>query len=441
MSTIQIDFKKKVRPRLIHVAGGVYQYRSSRGDETLNYSFYERPVVNGRQTVRKLASTTLAYAKKEVADKRSKHSLAKIGLAIDPYKAVQQSAPVGELIDFYMQSNCPKRNEQARAGAQLTEEKRRLDHLRKFFGNRPWDKLNLEDSREYHRHRKALVTRGKGGDRTVDIELVTLSNVLRWANRNERRTGVSRNPFAHDRIQFCQAESIRHCREVQPASGDELHSLARFLFGNPKSEVLGWQLLFEAFIGQRTHETLKLRTDATARYQPGFIEGNHLWLFDSKTHKGTFPYIEIHSALKQCLAAHKQWLENRYLFSSSRGDETLDNRSGTRWYFPGTRDPKQPVDKSSLTHALARACKAMSLAHRSSHGLRSFHVNVLRSQGKTDAEIALRIGHRSGGRLIIDVYGEILPMKLSFMPKTTDPAWTVFDPSASQKPVQLDLGI
>jgi integrase len=427
MSTLQVDFQKKLRPRLVHIEGGVYQYRQP-GDTSdapaKHAGFYERPILNGKQSVRKLQSTTLRKAKIEVGEKRSQQGLAKIGLAHDPYRAVQRAALVGELIDFYIECKCPRRNEQVRTGPEFDGEKRRLDHLRKFFGNRSADKTTIEDSRDYHHYRKQQIKRGPG-DRSVMVELATLSNVFRWALRNQRRTGIASNPIEHGRIQFCRSETVRHCREVQPASGDELHDLARFLFGNPRSEVLGWQALFEAFIGQRTKEILRLRTDATERYQPGFVEGRHLWLHDSKTHKGTFPYVEIHAALRDCLAAFQIWRQSHL--------------SRSPWYFPSLHDPGKPADPTSLTHALGRACKAMGIAHRTSHGLRSYYVNVLRSQGKSDAEIALRIGHRTGGKLIVEVYGEILPVKLSFMPKDGPPAWSIFAPAASQKPVQLEL--
>jgi hypothetical protein len=65
-------------------------------------------------------------------------------------------------------------------------------------------------------------------------------------------------------------------------------------------------------------------------------------------------------------------------------------------------------------------------------------VNVLRSQGKTDGEIALRIGQRTGGKLIVDVYGEILPYKIAWRPETGQPAWTHWTAPAA---TQLELAL
>jgi integrase len=437
MSTIQVDFQKRSRPRLVHVESGVYQYQGAALDNGRSNAprwsnaarWYERPMIGGKQSVRKLASTTLGKAKQEVARKRTEQARAKIGLALDPYAQVEAKQTISQLAVFYQECGCPQRSEAKREGKQLIEEKKRVAHLIDFFGARPWDKITLEDCRSFHGYRLKQITGGKG-HRTVDMELVALSAIYRWAVRSGRRTGVTSNPVAHDRMTFCLPETVRHCRELQPASGDELHNLARFLFSSERSEVLGWQLLFEAMIGHRTHEILKLRKDASASYQPGFVESSHLWLYNSKTKKGTFPYIKIHAALRDCLAGFDKWHQERFT-----------GKKESSWYFPSPEDPKKCVGPAALTHALRRICPALGIPHRTSHGLRSFYVNVLRSGGLSDAEIALRIGHRSGGRLIIDVYGEILPTKLHWLPKEGEPAWSIFDPKSEQRPVQLDLGI
>jgi hypothetical protein len=42
-----------------------------------------------------------------------------------------------------------------------------------------------------------------------------------------------------------------------PDDADELHAIASLLFGNPHSQVLGFQMLFEIYTGLRTSEILK----------------------------------------------------------------------------------------------------------------------------------------------------------------------------------------
>jgi len=41
-----------------------------------------------------------------------------------------------------------------------------------------------------------------------------------------------------------------------------MHTVAGLLFEDKRSEVIGWQFLWENFFGMRTGETLALRRDA-----------------------------------------------------------------------------------------------------------------------------------------------------------------------------------
>lgn len=414
---IQINFKKRSYKSL---GGGLY-YRES------DATYWERPMIEGRRTIRKLKARTAKAARLRLGNMRDRQAKAEIGHALDPYKQ-NRTETLRDLADFYLAAECPKRDLTARAGVQLTEEKHRVEKLVEYFGRQPWTALSLEDCRLYHHFRLKNIKRKDSGHRTVDLELQCLSSIFRWAQRNQKRTGVTSNPFLHERPRFQSAHQVRHCRDLMPASGDELHLIALTLFQCEQSQVLGWQALLEAFIGQRTHEILKLRWDAKNEKEPGYIRDNHLFLFRSKTSKGTFPYIEIHPALGQALTALKRWHDLEYRNSP--------------WFFPSpTQRGTNHVDTKSLTKALKRVCRILKLPHRTSHGLRSFFVNVLRSDRDkenrprlTDAEIALRIGQKTG-KLIVDTYGEILPYKLSWLPEKHPPAWIAF----LDQPLQLDL--
>lgn len=446
---VQVDFSRDRRLSLKGLGRGVYAYprpcpkcavlvdpadrKCPKCDATApEVVYWERPCVDGRQTTRRLKSTTLRHAQLEVGKNRSDQALAKIGRAVDPY-AHAGVATVDELADIYVTAGCPKRNEQARAGKQLDEEKRRVNNLKRHLGTKIWTKLSLEDLREYHRARLVEIGGRRGdhvvrGDRAVDLEEACLSSMLRWAARNSRATGVTHNPIGSDRPRHRRAEQIRHCRECMPANAAELHALAGALFDEPKSESLGWLVLLEALIGQRVSELLHLRMDAQTEKEPGFISGRHLWLYRSQTHKGTFPYADIHAALKDCLAAHRVWHQQRFPTSP--------------WYFPSrVGHGAAAVESGSLSHALRRICPALGQPLRTSHGLRSYFVNVLRSQSKTDAEIALRIGHKSGGKLIVEVYGEILPYKLGWLPENGEPAWSIWTPGQKAKVQQMELSL
>jgi integrase len=178
-------------------------------------------------------------------------------------------------------------------------------------------------------------------------------------------------------------------------------------------------------IGQRSHEILRLRTNAKNQYEPGFIEKKCLYLFRSSSSKGTYPYAEIRAELRQCLDAHQNWLRIRY-------------PNGTPWYFPSPENARKPLGPSALTHGLARITKELGLPHRTSHGCgRAYFINCLRTDRKadgthryTDGEIALRVGQETQGKLISSVYGKIPPYQLTFVPESSPPAWARWLPAA-----------
>lgn len=394
--------------------------------------FYERPFVHGRQTWRLLKSSTPKAAHLELMDNRSKQALARVGRATDPYRA-EAGMTMAQLFDFYEASGCPRKNRSSeRAAKSLKAELTSIASLRGFWQSKRFSDITLQDCGEYHTWRVSRITRNTG-DSMVDRELVTLSNVFRWAMRNARKTGVKYNPIAVERERFKDPRTVRHCREFQPADASELHFLAARLFERHDSEVLGWQYLFEAFCGSRSHEILRLRMDAKLPYQPGFIQGEFsglkpinypelprqaiepgtplLFLYDSQTSKGTFPFIPVHRALGELLTAFRSWHRRRY--------------PKNPWYFPG-RGKGTCIAPQSLGHALRRICALHKLPHRTSHGARSYFVNVLRSRGVPDGEIALMIGQKTQGKLIIEVYGRIPTHHLAWLPESQPTAWNIF---------------
>jgi len=353
-------------------------------------------------------------AKKELADLKAMVARSEAGLGVSPFVPVQEKT-VAAICDFYLAAGCPKRKGKPREGKQLAEEIRRVENVKRHIGERNVERLSAEDCDDYAKARKLEIQRKKKfeGDRAIDLELAAFSGALRHARRNPKKTGVRINPLA-DRPRYRDSAEVVHCRDLQPRNGDELHRLARFFFDTEESEALGWELLFQALTGLRTAELLQFRMDAQTEEQAGFVRDGILFFPVSRTHKGVAQFIRIHPALSDCLKAHRQW--------------HLDRFSGSPWFFPG-RDPAAHVDEGALAHALKRACKLLKLPHRTPHGLRSFHVNCLRSQGIADSEIALRIGHKSGGKLIVEVYGEYRAQQLDWMPADPEknpPAWNMF---------------
>jgi integrase len=161
--------------------------------------------------------------------------------------------------------------------------------------------------------------------------------------------------------------------------------------------------------GLRRHEVLKLSMDAKSADDPGFTDSRCLYFPRSDTHKGVAQFCRLHPALRVGIRAHHAWHQMRF--------------SESPWWFPSPIAPESCVDIGALSHGLVRACKLLKLPRRTTHGLRSYYVNVLRSQKVSDAEIALRIGQKTAGKLIVDVYGEFRNQTLTWIPRQGPAAW------------------
>jgi integrase len=237
------------------------------------------------------------------------------------------------------------------------------------------------------------------GARAVDLELNTLKNVFKFAVRSGQ---LRANPLDLRRPSYCDSRTVKHCREYAPRSAEELHAHAAYFFSRPGSEVYGWQLLFEAFTGCRTSEALALRMDAK-EHEPGWVTDGVLWLARAKG--GTNNWIKIHPALSDWLKSFTTWRT------------ALPDKMGAGgWWFPRADGQKQSPETLSrvLGQSSAIVCPG---ENRTSHGLRSYYVTVRRSQGASDAQIAIELGHRSGPGLIVQVYGEARPVALGWLPK------------------------
>ena len=234
--------------------------------------------------------------------------------------------------------------------------------------------------------------------RSVDMALNKLSAMLTWA---ARRAIIRHNPI-RSKIRYQQGADVHHCTEFMPRSDEELHKLAAFFFnGSLTSEVLGWQLLFEAYTGCRTSEILKLRMDANEG-EAGFVNWALGNIYVNRAKGGRFPYVvleqaEGHSPLVDLIKAHRTWHRANF--------------NGSPWYFPSRYDRNGDghVSKGALSKALKRATASLGVARRTSHGLRAFYVRTCRSLGLDDTEISIRLGHRSGVALIEQTYGEAEP--------------------------------
>ncbi len=334
-------------------------------------------------------------AAKEARDARQAARVAsKLGLAVqNPDRAAKEArATVPAVIARYVKDGYPDKKGVPRAGKRHWKaEEGYCKTLLSYAWGKPAPDLAQHDLDEYHAWRVAQVAAGnraRDGHRTTDLELNTLNNAMRWAVRKEM---FKHNPIAA-RARYHTAKDATHCREYSFASADGLHAAAGALMSSRRSEVFGWQLLFEGLSGLRTEEVLRLRLDAK-HDEPGFVEGDFLHVRRAMKASKDNPCVLINDGLKETMRAHRIWHAARYPQSP--------------WFFPG-RDRKagKPVDKGILTKALDRLHRSGKLKEKhTSHGARAFYIKVRRSQRASDTRIAFEINHTGGVGTIEQVYG------------------------------------
>lgn len=366
--------------------------------------FYYRPVKpDGKRTWRALDAVTskAALAEKARLDGRG----------------LDGKLTIGDAIQIYTTAGCPDKRRVERMGKYLSQELSRCDTLAKYWAAFQCSRLNNAELDNYAdwRMKQARENGWKHGGRAVDLDIVTLRHVTRWAVRKGQ---LSRDPFVEIEVSSYRNPKTRHCREVAPRSGDELHDLAGQLMESPKSVTLGWMTLITAMVGFRVSEIAALRLDATGE-EPGSITNGILWVTRKK--KGANNFFVIHPDLERALHYFFEWRRKQKRFKKSP------------WWFPGFVDPKSQIRECSLTHALQRTARLLELPPRTAHGLRSFYVTVRRGEGASDAQIALDTGQTSGGREIVKTYGDATPLKVSWMPTKGKPAWAILYPSCTMR--------
>lgn len=353
--------------------------------------FWCRPYVHGRRTKRLLRATRLREAVAEANREKFR----------------SEKDPFCELAKRYDDAGCPDRHFNERSALFLTEERRRLKQLVAFFGHMSIADIRPSVCPAYKAWRVKRVKRGTG-ERSVDMELVTLSNVLTYGVATNH---IEFNVIKFSRPIFCRTEKVRQSWKVAPKSGDEVHALARILLDERKSAVLGWQLLFAAYTGCRTSELLRLRLDSKTVNEAGFMDGGYLFL-GRRSKRGVNPWVPIAGVFKDMLKAFLAWRTNLGIKSP---------------FFFYNRTKDGVIGEKSLGHAMVRAARALGLHHVTPHGLRSFYVTKRRGDGAADAQIAAEIGD-SNPQMIPQSYGDLPAnwsggVKLDFVPVSSPPAW------------------
>lgn len=366
------------------------------------------------RSTRKLASTTKAAAIQEHNARLVDHRRSKLGLCEDPFATVRKSFQIQELADAYFNAGCPNRAEERRTGKDLLYTVNRINLILRYFGRFEVSEVTPKVWKAYRDWRSNQCSSGTG-DRSVDYDRVALSCLIDWAYCEELVTTPS--PFNRNFTKFAKAPE--HSREKRPKDADELHRIANYFFRSPKSEVLGFQFLFECLTGCRTNEILSLSFDAKGEKQPGHVEHNHLWINRNKG--GVNNFVELFPELKSCMEAHINWHNLRHPESP--------------WWFPSPRmGGRSHVDKCALSHALKRACGELGIDEiRTSHGCRAYRACVLLNSGMDPGTVAMKLGQRSGAKLIIEVYGEATPNPLGYKPTSEKVCWEQWLPLVTTK--------
>jgi len=402
------------------IANGVYQDDRGR--------FWIRPVIAGKRTWRKLHAVKYKFAREEAADLLGAHRRSLSGECRSPLTSGKNFASVAKL---YLEADCPNSNNEPRGDKFVALEALRIAYLTRFYGAWSLEDIDNPSLIQYRNWRVTQISHGTGA-RTTQMDWCTLSNVLNFAVRRKltRFNFVARERprlRADHPMGSSKAERIQHCREFAPADGNELNLLAEYFFSERESQAIGFQMLFEAFTSCRSSEARRLRIDASNTDQPGFIQGNHLFIARAK--HGIHPYVQITPDLADFLDCWRAWHQA--------------NHAGNPWWFPACRVSKrepltlQPLGALSLNAALRRATKALGLPKRTAHGLRSYYATRRRGEGAPEAQIAAEMGITSLA-LLEQVYGGRPPnwdglRQIKYWPDNAAPAWHRWQPGATRE--------
>jgi len=387
-------------------------------DGKLLAEFSLRLRVNGRRSWRKLAATSLKSA---IIEAR--------GVAPSPVPK-----PFAELVKRWKLAGCPGRTGPLK---DLEKPLKAADYLDEYFAGRKIDQVNkLNALPGYVDWRKPKIKRGRGGDRTVDMDLATLSNILTYGTTLGSDHGFNDvNNIYRGRKRHRKTADIIHARKFRPESADVIHALARELFKDGQFQVYAWKLLFAMRTGCRDSELDKLRRDAATENEAGYIrwlpaeqvaenkaaaeESKEKWdgvighLFLNRSKHGIEPWAEICDEFAALLKCFFKWHDARHGAAAA-----------SLPFFAGGAAAGR--GQKSFGAKLAAAAKRLGFPHITPHGMRSYFATKHWRDKKRPEEIARLMGDQSVA-LIQSTYADMEKgAKLAWVPKDGSPAWEEF---------------
>lgn len=392
-------------------------YRDEKG------RLYER-TIEDKTHYRLLPTADLDDAKEIVEARRRRYLMWKEGVPGygNPYHQGRPTTlPV--LVPLFLAAGAPGAKRTARARSTSENIASRVSVLVKWPG---WESLGLDSYRIQHveayadwRFADGNMTKGAA----IDKELSILRQLILWA---VRKGYITRDPFVGVTFPRYYEGNPTKCREHQPEGPEQLHAVAQNLFRHPRSIVLGFQYLWEAFTGMRTAETITLLRHAKEG-EHGFIdwERGHIRIVRGK--KGVNPFIRITPELESLIRAIFVWHDSAFPTS--------------KWLFPSPSCFVYHVNRTALTKALTRVSNEICDGKRlTSHGARAYYVTVRRSHRIPDEQIADELGDLTGAPMIIHTYGDIPPNwrdadvePVKFIPES-GPAWNLINNTNPKEP-------
>lgn len=346
--------------------------------------------VNGKPTWRSTGTDNPAEARKWLKKWRSEEWMEEHGFEAKGVILHRKQVTVSKVIEDYLAAGCPARKGHSKAPATIQREKCFLSPVRAYFGDKIAASVTLGDCDKYRDWRLSggyistykmhgghpRTIRTSGGKRTVDIELMVLSNAFALALR---RNVLTSNPL-HGRGRYTVASEVRHCREVAPTP-EGLKQIENWLRLRSESAIAD-VVCFLAFSGLRIGEALPLTW--------GAVNWPEMLLHVTREKKGIVPFVPILPEMEALL-------------------KDMKKRATGDLLFPSPFDPNKPRDVSAIRHRIKAACKKLEIGHVTPHGCRSYFVTQARQSGLTDAEIASLIGDKSGPAIIASTYGDLRP--------------------------------
>jgi integrase len=350
----------------------------------------------------------------------------------------RQRLTLGRMLADYQAAGCPDDKGRPRQGTALETLKTHIKSLIRYeaWAERHPSTITDADRAAYHGHRTQTVKAGVKGDRTTELEAVTLNSALRWA---WRRGDLQELPREMNTT-FRAAADIEHARDVMPSSAEELHAIARHFFSEGgDSVVYGWATLLGAYTALRRGELQMLRAHPQrhgVHVEPGWYDERLLIVPRTKRRAGNSVQGEFllndptRPDVKLLLDRIRAWRATYQPTAPQRGYASDHIDQGALL----------PMAPDTLTKHLQRAAKDLGLPQRQAHGLRAYYVSARLAAGISPAQVADEVGHLgSGDALVRTIYGATPPQwrglenVYTWLPtgENRRPAWTQLEPAAN----------